>query len=124
MKDYQLKEDEVVLFKGDVQLQGFKGKTELIFTNHNFVFITKTPKLLGEDEINVEIFPVTDVKIYEKKPQIKSRGLNVEIYFLRDEKTCTFSSEEDVNEFMNESQKLLTHKTIAEKGTSKENLFT
>ena len=28
-------------------------------------------------------------------------------------------SEEDVNEFMNESQKLLTHKTIAEKGAQK-----
>ena len=119
MKDYQLKEDEVVLFKGDIELQGVKGKTELIFTNHNFVFINKQKKLLGEEDVEVEIYPVTDVKIYEKKPQIKVKELNVEIYFLRDEKTCIFSSEEDVNEFMNEAQKLLTHKTIAEKGAQK-----
>ncbi|MBP3389888.1 MAG: hypothetical protein J6K71_01755 [Clostridia bacterium] len=119
MKDYQLKEDEVVLFKGDIELQGVKGKTELIFTNHNFVFITKHKKVFAKEETYVQIYPVSDVKIYEKKPQIRVKDLNVEIYFLSTEKVCTFASVEDKQEFVGAVNKHLTKKSIAEKGAKK-----
>jgi len=41
MENYDLEEDEVVLYKGNVALKNKKGETNLILTNVNFVFITK-----------------------------------------------------------------------------------
>ena len=119
MKDYQLKEDEVVLFKGDIELQGVKGKTELIFTNHNFVFITKHKKVFAKEETYVQIYPVSDVKIYEKKPQIKIKDLMTEIYFLSGEKVFKFFSEVEQTEFVAEVQKLFEKKSAVSKGLEK-----
>ena len=119
MKDYQLKEDEVVLFKGDIELQGVKGKTELIFTNHNFVFITKHKKVFAKEETYVQIYPVSDVKIYEKKPQIKIKDLMTEIYFLSGEKVFKFFSEVEQTEFVAEVQKLFEKKSAVGKGLEK-----
>ena len=39
MENYQLKEDEVVFYKGTVGLSELKGSTQLVLTNFNVVFI-------------------------------------------------------------------------------------
>ncbi|MBR1985113.1 MAG: hypothetical protein IKA31_05160, partial [Clostridia bacterium] len=69
MKDYKLREDEVVLYKGKVKLEDFDGDTKFILTNINFVFITQ-----GNQENSTIIYPIHEVKIYEGVPQIKHKG--------------------------------------------------
>lgn len=51
MEYYNLAEDEVVLYKGDVRFCGKPSLSQLVLTNKNLVFITKTKKLFGESEI-------------------------------------------------------------------------
>ncbi|MBQ3494359.1 MAG: hypothetical protein IJA69_02985 [Clostridia bacterium] len=53
MENYNLRTDEVVLYKGNVILKNKKGTTELILTNINLVFINKYKKLFSKEEITV-----------------------------------------------------------------------
>ena len=120
MENYNLREDEVVLYKSDINLLDKKGKTTLlILTNINIVFITKTKKLLEEEIVNTEIFPVGDIKIYEGIPQVKSNANKVELYFKTTEKEFAFNSKSEVHKFQNTIIKLLTGKTTAERNAEK-----
>ena len=100
MEKYQLKEDEVVLYKGAITTN--EGFNELILTNLNIVFI---------NENNTEAYPTADVKIYENKPQVKAKGNKVEIYLKKGEKEFNFKSILETQKFLNAIKKLLTGKT-------------
>ena len=83
------------------------------------VFITKQKPLFKDEIIDVEIIPVVDVKIYEGKPQIKTKGHLVEIYFVGKEKEFYFNSKQEMHKFIDESIKLITGKTKAERFADK-----
>lgn len=119
MENYKLKENEVVLYKGEITLADKKGNTQLILTNLNIVFITKNKKLFTEEEVNVDFYPVEEIKIYEGIPQIKTKGNIVELYLLSTEKEFTFISKIELHKFMSEAKKLLTGKTTAERNAEK-----
>lgn len=119
MRDYQLQTNEVVFYKGDVTLKEKKGATELIFTNLNIVFITRLKKFLKDEEITVEIFPITDIKVYNNQPQIKYKGNLVEIYFLNTEKEIVFCSKIELHKFINSTTNFFTGKTKVERGAEK-----
>ena len=105
MDKYQLKEDEVVLYKGSITTN--EGFNELILTNLNIVFI---------NENNTDAYPTADVKIYENKPQVKAKGNKVEIYLKKGEKEFNFKSILETQKFLNAIKKLLTGKTSFERG--------
>ena len=65
MENYNLRADEVVLYKGNVILKSKKGTTELILTNLNIVFINKYKELFSKEEVTVLEYPVGSIKIYE-----------------------------------------------------------
>lgn len=117
MENYQLKADEVVLYKGNVTLNGFEEVTQLILTNYNVVFITKS-NIDNQEIINVETFLVADIKIYKEVPQVKRNGLNVEIYFTTGEKEFNFASKSELNKFIKEITELITGKTKTERKVS------
>lgn len=119
MEYYDLAEDEVVLFKGKVVIQNKKNETELILTNKNFVFITTIKRLFSKDEISVDVFSVSEVKLFEGTYQVLKKGNLVEIYFLHDEIGFTFVKGSECREFMNAVLKLLTHKNKFERGAEK-----
>ncbi|MBQ7977597.1 MAG: hypothetical protein IJ301_03295 [Clostridia bacterium] len=110
MDYYQLKEDEVILYKGEVVLPEKDGSTQLVLTNHNLVFKTK-----NEREVDIDIFAVSDIKFYEGVPQIKAKSNNIEIYFLLKEKEFTFLSKIEAHKFLTTAKKLLTGKSTAER---------
>lgn len=112
MNNYKLKENEVVLYKGDVTLSN-KNSKRLILTNLNIVLIDQ------EDNVSIEIYPIEDIKLYQGQPQIKKKGNLVEIYLLSTEIDFVFNSKIELNKFISEAIKLLTGKTAVERGAEK-----
>lgn len=115
MENYDLEENEVVLYKGNVSLTKQKGITELILTNINFVLITKYKKLFSKEQVSVETYPIEEIKYYNGIPQIIKKGHLIELYFLNEETEFTFESRNEARKFVNATMKLLTHKTAFER---------
>ena len=119
MENYNLRTDEVVLYKGNVILKNKKGTTELILTNINLVFINKYKALFSKEEITVLEFPVHSIKMYEGEPQIKAKGHTVEIYLLESEVEIEFDAKMELHKFINATNKLLTGESSVQKGAKK-----
>lgn len=120
MENYKLAEDEVVLYKGVVTQKKSQVESELILTNLNIVFITKYETLEEKQVcVNVEKYPVADIKIYKEEPQIKTKGLAVEIYLLTTEIEFIFKSLLELRKFIKQAVNLLTGKTKAERMSEK-----
>ena len=64
MENYDLEQDEVVLYKGNVSLKKKKGITELVLTNINFVLITKRKRLFTKPQVFVDTYPIEEIKYY------------------------------------------------------------
>lgn len=116
MEYYSLKEDEVVLYKGDVYLKGKSKSTQLVLTNLNLVFITKNSPFLSDERIERQIYPVSDVKIYEGVPQVKVESTDVVVYLKTTEVEFEFQSKSELIKFRSAIVKLLTGKTGFERG--------
>lgn len=119
MENYDLEKDEVVLYKGNVSLPKEKGLTQLILTNINFVLITRKKKLFSKEQVNVDIYPVNEIKYYKDIPQVIKNGYNVELYLLDDEVSFEFDSKNEVRKFVNATMTLLTNKSTLERNTKK-----
>ncbi len=119
MEYYNLAEDEVVLYKGDVRFCGKPNSSQLVLTNKNLVFITKTKKLFGESEAETTVYSLEDVKIYEGVPQVKTKSFDVEIYLKTTELEFAFDSKSELMKFQSAITKRLTGKTGFERGAEK-----
>ena len=113
MKNYELCENEVILFKGLVEVLSnwkeekdiYKYNTELILTNINIVLITEIKKLFSS-VIDKKIYKIDDVKIYDEAVQIIKRKERVDIYLLGGEVFLEFEKEKSAKEFCDKSIKL------------------
>ena len=120
MENYQLAEDEVILYKGEITLSGEQEKSFLYFTNLNFVFITTIKNIFnGEEKTFIEKYPVEEIKIYQNKPQIKVNKNIVELYFKTTEKIFTFKQKNELTKFENEVLNFFSGKTTAERNAQK-----
>lgn len=131
MERYQLQSDETVLYEGEVTkvykykkesfLDSFSTPptTELLLTNKNIVLTTRTKKMFAKEQINVELFPLTDVKIYDNMPQIKQNKINVEIYLTSGEIYVDFNSKLEAAKFYQIAIQTLTGKSLATRGAEK-----
>ncbi|MGN0798633.1 MAG: hypothetical protein ACI4L7_03635 [Christensenellales bacterium] len=115
MENYDLQQDEVVLYKGKVVLKQKKGITELILTNKNFVLITTKKKLFAKAEVFVDTYPVKEIKYYKDNPQVIRKGQLIELYFLNDETEFMFESKSEARIFVSTALNLLTNKTTFER---------
>ena len=114
MENYKLGAEEVVLYKSDVWLTGEKGVTEMILTNINLIFINKKEK-----EVKVFTYPVTDIKMYEGVPQIRTKGNSAEIYLTDTEVKIEFLAYFEIHKFVGAVKKLLTGETGMQRGAKK-----
>lgn len=119
MIGYELKEDEVVLYKGNVTMSGAKAMSKLVLTNVNIVLITEHKKLFSKGEITTDVYPLSNVKIYEQSPHIKAKSRNVEIYFITKEVIFTFESRMEAKKFVSEVTSCLTGKSTFERSADK-----
>lgn len=119
MKDYQLKPDEVVLYKGAVDYSEQDGNTQLVFTNLNVVLITKSKKIFEEEKVEIEEFSLSKIKFFNDVPQVKREKLTVEIYFTDGEVEFSFEKQSELHKFLTAALKLLTGKSSAERTAAK-----
>lgn len=110
MENYQLKENEKLFYKGKGILIEKKGKTEIILTNINIVFITKQKKFFAKEIIDIELYPIENIKKHKGLPQIILNNKIVDISLTTTNKKFKFNSKEDANQFISATKKLLTSK--------------
>ncbi|MBO5103032.1 MAG: SHOCT domain-containing protein [Clostridia bacterium] len=111
MENYSLQQNEIVLFKGNVSFEDSpkpQFNVELILTNLNVVFTTRTKKFLQAEKIDVDICGVDTIKIYNDNVQVIRKGNRVEIYFLDNAKIMDFASKNEAKTFTDQIFKLLT----------------
>ncbi len=129
MENYSLQSNEVVLYKGNASIDERKPNTEgfltnitnreVMLTNINIVLILKTKKMFAKEEVDIQIFPVADIKIFNDIPQLKQSDYKVEIYFTDLEITLDFLSKSEARKFVGAVYEFLTGKSISERGASK-----
>jgi len=120
MNNYQLTEDEVVLYKGEIILSGEQEKSQLFFTNLNIIFVTTIKNIFSSEEKTfIEKYPVEEIKIYKDEPQIKINKNVVEIYLKTTEKSFSFVQKNELNKFKNEVLNFFSGKTTAERKAEK-----
>ena len=119
MTHYTLQPNESVLYQGNVSLEKRNGTAELILTNLNLVFVITIKKFLAKSQIEVEAYPVEEIKIYNNAPQIKQKNSRVEIFLSCGEFVANFDSMFEAGKFVNSALRLLTGKSLAERSADK-----
>lgn len=119
MEDYSLQSNEAVLYKGEATFGSNRTRSELLLTNINIVVITKTKKLFSKEQVDLELFPVEEIKVYNDIPQIKQTDCKVEVYLTNTEITLSFDSKFAAHKFANAANKLITGKSMSERGAEK-----
>lgn len=119
MEHYNLAEDEVVLYKGDVRFCGKPNLSQLVLTNKNLVFITKNESDVDINDIVTDVVSLSDIKFYQDIPQVKVNSNDVEIYLKTKELEFSFDSMSELMKFQSAITKRLTGKTGFERGAEK-----
>lgn len=115
MEHYNLAEDEVVLYKGDVRFCGKPSLSQLVLTNKNLVFITKNESDVDINDIVTDVVSLSDIKFYQDIPQVKVNSNDVEIYLKTKELELCFKAKNELKKFYAEIIQLLTGKTNFER---------
>lgn len=128
MNDYQLLNNEAVLYKGTIlnyngkETHNFIGSTvvyELILTNYNMIFVTKVKKLLSKENSNYNVIPIDTIKVYNDKPQIKQKGTDFVVYFTEQEYSFTMPNKFEAVKFHNKIMELVTGKSMTVRNSEK-----
>lgn len=119
MIEYAMKEDEVVLYKGQAKVDDSQHFSDILLTNVNLVITTRIKKIFAKDEVYTQVFPLSELKVYQNTPQLKQKGNKVELFFANKNIVIEFSSLLAPHKFVNELTKLLTGKTASERGADK-----
>lgn len=80
------------------------------FDEQEFGFYRHSEKIFAHDEIETQIYPVNEIKMYEGVPQVKAKSNDVEIYLKTKELEFGFQSKNEVYKFRSAIIKLLTGK--------------
>lgn len=119
MNNYSLRPDESVLYQETISIEKRKGNTELLLTNLNLVFITTIKKAFTKSQVDVETYPVEEIKTYNGAPQIKQKDSHVQIFLVCGEISAVFPSMFEARKFVSTAMHLLTGKSAAERGADK-----
>lgn len=117
MKHYQLQADEVILYRGQVNLLPDgkpakpapfrKAETDIILTNL-YLVVDNTVKGLFGKSVDTLIYDVNTVKKYNDIPQVIQKGVYVDVYLIGTELFFRFPNKKEATLFTNEALKLLT----------------
>ena len=114
MQTYNLKENEVLLFRNTAsvtrdwnRLKKNTQKCTLLLTNLSFVFLVEEKKASNLPSEIIE-HSTSEVKIYDSKIQIIRSKEAVDIYFTNEELYLNFENEKTASEFCNKALKLIS----------------
>ena len=112
MEQLILEEDEFELFKGTAKLVVGKKQLETdVHLTTKYISLVITTKAFLSTKTETEKHAVSDVKIYDDKPQIKQKKETVDIYFKDSERVLIFPTAKDATAFAGETIKFLTGKS-------------
>lgn len=118
MGNYELREDEVVLYEGIVTGNVAKGTLQLILTSQKLIF-EKEKGLFKKERELIDIFTHEDIKFYNDNAQIKQKGTNVEIQTVSQNITITFSGMIEARKFTGKIIDAVTGTTLAKRSSDK-----
>ena len=118
MENYILKQDESMIYKGQVSFQDTSKpkqintyNTELRLTSKNIIFITRTKKFLSKEIEDTEIYAIDTLKIYKDEAQVIRKNDIVNMYFLEHEKCVQFPNKKEAKLFVDTTLRLLSGKS-------------
>lgn len=117
MKNYQLQNDEVILYRGEINLlpDGKPNKSKkfnkdqdyLTLTNLHLVIEKTTQKLFSKNTETL-VYTTKNIKSYNDTPQVIQKGQFVDVYLLEKELFLLFPNKKQAVEFVNAALRLLT----------------
>lgn len=116
---YKLESDEVALFESDVSLKENKDKNVILITNHNIVIETTKKKMFKKPEFSLQVYPTSDIKLYNDQPQIKQKSNDVFVSLINKELQLTFESMFLARKFVTKVIESVTGKTVSTRGAGK-----
>lgn len=116
---YKLESDEVALFESDVSLKENKDKNVILITNHNIVIETTKKKMFKKPEFSLQVYPTSDIKLYNDQPQIKQKSNDVFVSLINKELQLTFESMFLARKFVTKAVESVTGKTVSARGVGK-----
>lgn len=116
---YKLESDEVALFESDVSLKENKDKNVILITNHNIVIETTKKKMFKKPEFSLQVYPTSDIKLYNDQPQIKQKSNDVFVSLINKELQLTFESMFLARKFVTKAIESVTGKTVSTRGAGK-----
>jgi hypothetical protein len=121
MKNFSLGSNEALLFEGSVVRKNTTNskaiRVSLYLTNLNLIFEIIHRKLFAKSEVEIEYIPISQIKVYNDIPQIKTSGYEVTVFFLDHEEEYSFDERKEARKFTNISYKLITGKDLGDRGS-------
>ncbi len=119
MLNFELQSNEVTLFEGDVSVKENKDNSVIMITNLNMVIETTKKKMFKKPEISLQVYPITDIKLYNGQPQIKQKSCDVSVSLVNKELQLTFESIFLARKFITKAVEAVTGETISVRGAEK-----
>lgn len=116
--NYEIQEDEVVLYEGMVTSNNYKGSIFLTLTSQKLVIEKETGIFKKVREL-LEQINLTDIKIYNGKAQVKQKGSNVDIQAVTKNITFVFSGLLEARKFTGKIIDAVTGTTLAQRASNK-----
>lgn len=111
MNNYQLKNDEAILFVGQVIVKEFKSEVKFTLTSKNMIFEKKKGIFKRKTKV-IDLIPLTDVKVYKEDVQVKQNKANVMIQTIGKNINLSCSN---VSEAKNIAEEIINIKTNSNK---------
>lgn len=128
MKHYELQADEVILYRGQVNLLPDgkpakpapfkKSETDVILTNLHLI-VDETVRGLFNKSVDTLIYDVDVIKKYNDVPQVIQKGAYVDVYLIGTELFFQFPNKKEATLFTNAALRLLTGYSKLVRGVKK-----
>ena len=125
MEHYELKADEVILYRGSVTVSDKKTSAkaqvpaELLLTNHNVVLIVTEKHFLAKTTFSTQTYPVETIKFYDGSAQIIHKKTAVDIYFVGVELFLLFPNKKESRAFADKALRLVSGENKVVRGVKK-----
>lgn len=115
---YNLEKDEVILYEGNITIEGIKKSVKFTLTNKNMLF-AKERGIFNKKLKIYEVIPISNIKTYKGNVQVKQKKNNITIETLDKMIDFTCPSAIEGQKIVNGILYAKTGKNIIERSNSK-----
>ena len=115
---YNLEKDEVILYEGNITIEGIKKSVKFTLTNKNMLF-AKERGIFNKKLKIYEVIPISNIKTYKGNVQVKQKKNNITIETLDKMIDFTCPSAIEGQKIVNDILYAKTGKNIIERSNSK-----